>query len=302
MFEEISQPTGLFQGVRSVTRRVWGSHVVRTLLRRQTPVLGAVILLAVVLGAVLAPVLPIKDPNAVKPADRLQSWFESAEHPLGTDDLGRDLLSRLIWGARSSLAAGVLSAVFSMVAGVAIGMISGFKGGKVDLVIMRLLDILMAFPLLILAMTIMAALGPGLRNAMIAIAIVGLPLYARVIRGTTLALKEGAYVEAARSIGAGDARIMVHHILPNTAAAIIVLFTLDIGTKIVLTSGLSFLGLGSQPPTADWGAMVALGRPLITTAPLVSSLPGIAIMIVVLSFNLLGDGLRDALDPRLKGS
>jgi peptide/nickel transport system permease protein len=221
-------------------------------------------------------------------------------YPLGADELGRDILSRLMWGGRVSLLVGFSAVMVAMVSGVVVGLVAGYSGGRLDAVIMRFIDILMAFPALLLAITIVASLGPGLFNAMLAVSIVGIPYYARIIRGSVLSLREQEFVQAARTIGASDVRIVTRHILPNTFAPLIVAATLDVGWMIMTAAGLSFLGLGAQPPTAEWGVMLSGGRQFLRNAPHVSVLPGLAIFLVVLALNFLGDGLRDALDPRLR--
>lgn len=261
--------------------------------------LAVVLLLAAL--AVAAPFLPIANPNAIATSERLQ-WARASDHPLGTDEFGRDLLSRLIWGGRVSLLAGTGSMAGALVAGTALGLVAGFYGGRLDHWIMRGTEILQAFPYILLAIALVAALGPGLFHAMLAITIVGMPIYIRLIRGAVLAIREHDYVQAARAMGARNRRIVGQHILPNVLAPIIVTGTLDIGAKIVATSGLSFLGLGTQPPTADWGTMLANGQQFLSVAPHVATLPGLAVFVVVLSFNLVGDWLRDALDPRLRGA
>jgi ABC-type dipeptide/oligopeptide/nickel transport system permease subunit len=285
--------------------RSWREHPLlqlwRSLSKNKLATGGLILSILVVLGAITAPILPLADPNEIDTSSRLIPWFESSKFILGTDEVGRDMMSRLVWGTRASLMAGIVSALLSLGLGISLGMPSAFRGGKADLLAMRIVDILLAFPPLLLAIAIVAGLGPGLVNAMIAVGLVGIPLYARTIRGTVLSLKEWEYVAAARALGAGDLRIMLRHILPNLLPILIVLFTLDIGHKIVITAGLSFLGLGSQPPTADWGSMLSTGRSYITFAPHVATLPGLAIFVTVLAFNLVGDGLRDTLDPRIRG-
>jgi peptide/nickel transport system permease protein len=262
--------------------------------------LAALALLTVIAAALLAPWLPLADPDAVDTPHRLRPPL-SAGHALGTDEFGRDLLARLVWGARVSLTAGVASAAAAMLLGVTLGILGGFYTGWIETVIMRLTDILMAFPYVLLAIAIVAGLGPGLRNAMIAIAIVGFPLYTRLVRGAVLSLREREFVEAARALGASDAVILGRHVLPHLLSPVIVAFSLDVGAKILATAGLSFLGLGTQPPTADWGSMLATGRQFVILSPHVVLLPGLAIFVIVLALNLVGDALRDVLDPRAAG-
>jgi peptide/nickel transport system permease protein len=267
--------------------------------RNRLAVAAMVVLAAAVVAAVLAPHLPLQDPDAVETANRLKPPLTPG-HLLGTDEFGRDLLARLVWGARVSLLAGAASAAAAMVVGVVLGLLSGFYTGWAEMVIMRATDILMAFPYILLAIAIVAGLGPGLRNAMIAIAIVGLPLYIRLVRGVVLSLREREFVEAARALGATDALILGRHVLPHLVSPVIVAFSLDVGTKILATAGLSFLGLGTQPPTADWGSMLATGRQFVIFRPHVVLLPGLAIFVIVLALNLVGDALRDLLDPRTR--
>jgi len=269
--------------------------------RNLLAVVAALTLLVAVLVALLAPWLPLADPDTVDTPNRLRPPMTSG-HQLGTDEFGRDLLARLVWGARVSLLAGVTTAAAAMLIGVTLGILGGFYTGWIETVVMRLTDILMAFPYILLAIAIVAGLGPGLRNAMIAIAIVGFPLYTRLVRGVVLSLREREFVEAARALGATDPLILGRHILPHLLSPLIVAFSLDIGAKILATAGLSFLGLGSQPPTADWGSMLATGRQFVILSPHVVLLPGLAIFAVVLALNLMGDALRDLLDPRAHAS
>jgi peptide/nickel transport system permease protein len=210
------------------------------------------------------------------------------------------MASRLAWGARISLLAGVATAALSLAIGLVVGVLGGYFGGWVENVLGRLTDIMMAFPYVLLAIAIVAGLGPGLRNAMLAIGIVGYPLYARLARGVVLSVREREFVEAARALGAGDTLVLVRHVLPHLVSPVIVTFSLDVGAKILATAGLSFLGLGTQPPTADWGSMLATGRQFVILSPHVVLLPGLAIFVVVLALNLVGDALRDWLDPRTR--
>src|SRR2546430_1596048 len=257
-------------------RRAFG----RLATRNRLAVVAALALLAAGLGALLAPWLPLAAVRGALGARCLRGAAPeggdtpnrrrpplSAGHALGTDEFGRDLLARLVWGARVSLAAGVASAAAAMLFGVTLGILGGFYTGWIETVVMRLTDILMAFPYVLLAIAIVAGLGPGLRNAMVAIAIVGFPIYTRLVRGVVLSLREREFVEAARALGASDAVILVRHILPHLLSPVIVAFSLDVGAKILATAGLSFLGLGTQPPTADWGSMLATGRTFVILSP-----------------------------------
>jgi len=278
----------------SPKREIW-----RRLKKDKIAVAGGCILIIVVLLSILAPPLTGYDPNAVNTAIRLQPPG-SPGHLLGTDNLGRDMLTRLLFGGRVSVAIGFAAVAIAMFFGILIGLFTGYYKGLLDAVSMRFIDILMAFPYVLLAIAIIAALGPGLLNAMIAISIVGIPYYARIVRGTVLSLREQEYIEAQKALGSSDLRILFKHILPNALSPIIVAATLDVGWMIIAAAGMSFLGLGAQPPMAEWGIMLSSGKDFLRVAPHISLLPGMAIFIVVLSFNLLGDGLRDALDPRLK--
>jgi len=258
---------------------------------------GGVIVILFVLAALLVNAITPHDPFKQDLRQRLRG--PSAEYPLGRDDIGRCILSRIIYGARTSLAIAVSSIGIGLSVGVLLGALAGFYQ-RLDGIIMRLIDIMLAFPSMFLALAIVSALGPGLRNVIIAVGIYSIPTFCRVTRGAVLMVKENEYVEAARAIGAGDATIIFRHILPNCLAPIIVQTTLYIPAAIITAAGLSFLGLGVQSPIAEWGAMLGEGRIYLRVAPHVAIFPGLAIMIVVLGFNLFGDGLRDALDPRLK--
>ncbi len=265
---------------------------------RRDPVLRAalVVIVAVIVAASLAPLLAPYDPTRVDPRIRLAPPG-TVHHPLGTDQLGRDVLSRMMWGGRISLIVGIVPVALSAVGGSAVGLIAGYYGRAVDQVITRSLDVLFAFPAILLALAIVSALGPSIYNAMLAITIVAIPSFARLVRSLVLGMREQSFVEAARSLGASDRRIIRQHILPNTVSPVIVYGTFETGKTIVFAAALSFLGLGVQPPTAEWGAMLSQGRVVLATAWYVATVPGMAIFLVSLSFNILGDGLRDALDP-----
>ena len=269
----------------------------RKLARDGGAVVGlALVALAVVL-ALLAPALSPYDPDAVDAAGRLAP-IGAPGHPLGTDQLGRDVLSRLLWGGQVSLVVGLLPVALALAAGVALGSAAGYFRGPVDAVIMSCLDVVFAFPAYLLAIAIVSALGPGLSNAILAIAVVSSAAFARLVRGSVLSIREREFVLSARVAGAGDGRIIWRHVLPNVTSPVIVYTTLEAGRTIIFAAGLSFLGLGVQPPTAEWGSMLAQGRGLLNVAPHVATLPGVAILLVSLGLNLFGDGLRDALDPR----
>ena len=272
--------------------------------RNKTAVAGLIIITLFVLMAIFAPVLSPHDPLETSLYDQLKPpvWHEggSTKNILGTDDLGRDTLSRIIYGARVSLIVAVVSVGLAFTLGTMLGCLSGYYKGAVDSAIMRVMDMILAFPYLLLAIVVVAYLGPSLQNAMMAIGITYVPRFARIVRGSVLEEGEKDYVMAARSIGAGDFRIIFLTILPNCMGPLIVQTTLSMASAILDAAALSFLGLGAQPPTPEWGAMIARSRGLILRASWVMTFPGIAILLAVLGFNLLGDGLRDALDPRLR--
>ncbi len=261
-------------------------------------IVSLVIILIFVIGAVFAPWLTPYGYEDIDPINRLSGL--SKEHPLGADELGRDVLTRLLYGSRISLLVGIVPTVISMLAGAALGIIAGYMGGRIDSVIMRLADIMLAFPSMLLAMVIMYTLGDGIINIFLALALVNWASVARIVRAETLKLREAEFVEAARSIGVSNFRIMWRHIMPNCIPSMIVLFTLNIPSAILSESSLSFLGLGIEKPMASWGMMVNIGRQYLYTNPELSLAPSIAIMLIVLAFNFLGDGLRDVLDPHLK--
>lgn len=224
----------------------------------------------------------------------------SLSHPLGTDEFGRDILSRIIHGTQISLMTGMVGVLIAVLLGVALGTISGYFGGLADTLIMRVMDIFMAFPSFLLALAIVSVLGPGMVNVMIAIGIFSVPTFARLSRSSVIAIKDKEYIEAVKAMGGSHFHIIIKHVIPNSIAPIIVLSTMRIATAIITAAGLSFLGMGAQPPTPEWGAMLSTGREYLRVAPHVSTMPGLAIMFLVLGFNMLGDGLRDALDPKMK--
>lgn len=275
------------------TLRVW-----RRFSRNRGAVFGLAVFLGIVAMAIFADVLAPYDPLLQNAAETLHG--PSARHWAGTDSFGRDLLSRIIHGARIALLVGILAVLLALVVGVALGLISGYYGGIVDTLIMRVMDGLAAFPIIILAIALMAVMGLGVRNVILAIAVGYIAPFARVTRGDVLAVKEEAYIEAARLAGVRNAAIIFRHVLPNVLAPIIVQGALRVSGAIITEAGLSFLGLGPPPPTPVWGSMVSEGRNFLVLAPHVSTFPGIAIMLTVVGLNLFGDGLRDTFDPRLK--
>lgn len=264
--------------------------------RNKLAVIGLVIFIALILLAIFAPQLAPFDPNKQDWKIRLQA--PSALHWMGTDEFGRDLFSRTLYGGRISLLAGVIPVAIGATAGAAIGLTAGYLGGRWDQILMRFLDILLAFPGLFLALAVVGTLGPGLFNAMLAVAVVSIPGYARVVRGQVLTLRERDFVTAAEAAGARAPRILWRHLLPNLLSPLLVQASLSVGFAILTTAGLSFLGLGTQPPTSDWGEMLASGRQYLPDAWWLELFPGLYVMAAVLSVNLLGDGLRDLLDPR----
>ncbi len=270
----------------------------RRLRRDKAALAGLAVVALLLLIALFAPVLAPHPPNDQSFRIKLQA--PSAGHIFGTDEFGRDIFSRVLYGSRIALRVGLLPVVIALVFGVSLGLVAGYYGGMVDQVVMRLIDVLLAFPWLLLAIGIMAILGPGINNVIVAVAIVYVPAFARIVRGSVLSIKAKEYVEAARAIGQPDARIMTRHVLANAWAPIIVQATLSIGQAIIYAAGLSFIGLGTQPPGSDWGVMLASGREYLRDGPWLGIFPGLAILVTVLAFNMFGDGLRDALDPRLR--
>jgi peptide/nickel transport system permease protein len=274
-------------------RRAWSQ-----LRRNRAALVGLAVILLLVVAAALASRIAPYNPYAVALETRLQP--PDSAHLLGTDELGRDILSRLVFGARVSLWVGMVTVALSGVIGVSSGLVAGYLGGYWDVVIMRLVDVFLAFPVIILAIAIVAVRGPGLTNVLIALALVYWTTYARVVRGVVLSLRDEEYAWAARTLGASTTRILVRHLLPNTVAPIVVLASLGMGNAILSEAALSFLGFGIQPPEASWGSMLNSGMQFLRDASFLSTWPGLAIFVTVLGFNLLGDGLRDALDPRLR--
>ncbi len=269
----------------------------RRLIRNPTALAGGFLLIVIVLAAVFAPYVATHDPARQSLPNQLRP--PSSEHLFGTDDLGRDVFSRIIYGSRISLLVGVGVMVIRTVIGVAVGMLAGFIGGRTDTLLMRISDALLSFPGILLALAIMAIWGAGMLNLIVALSVVGWPQFARLVRAEVLSLREREYVEAARAIGLRDLAIMIRHVFPNTLPLIIVYASLTISAPIVSEAALSFLGLGIQPPDVSWGRMLSGAQRYMRVAWWMSTIPGLAITVTVLSFNLLGDGLRDALDPRL---
>jgi ABC-type dipeptide/oligopeptide/nickel transport system permease subunit len=283
----------------------------RRLFRQRSALIGLILLALLVFSAIFAPLIAPYDPEqpliGIENVDKRESPCihvlgcpaERSQHIMGIDGNFRDVFSRIIHGTRVSLYVGLLTVSFAVITGTLLGAIAGFFGGVSDNVIMRVLDVVLAFPFLLLAIAIVSVLGPGLTNAMLAIAIISIPVYARVTRASVLSVREMAFIEASRALGASNWRILFGRILPNSLPPLIVVATLGIATAILDTAALSFIGLGAQPPTPEWGSMLAIERNQVFSAPHLVFFPGLAIMVTVLAFNLLGDGLRDALDPRL---
>jgi peptide/nickel transport system permease protein len=279
--------------IESPARRAW-----RRLKQRKSALLALFVIVALILIAIFAPLIAPYDPtkqswSAVRKAPSLAHWF-------GTDEVGRDILSRIIFGTRASLSAGVISVGIAITIGVPLGLLAGYLGGKVDAILGRITDAMLAVPFLILAIALAAFLGPSLGNAMIAIGVTATPLFIRLTRGQTLSVVKEDYIEAARAVGNPGWRIALRHILPNVMPALLVQATLTIATAIIAEASLPFLGLGQQPPAPSWGSMLNAAQRFLTNAPWMAVWPGLAIFVTVLSFNLFGDGLRDALDPRTK--
>ena len=287
---ELCAPLGEAETFASAVKRLWREN--------KLAAASAIVILLFILAAILAPVLTPYTFDGMDLHNRLAP--PSRAHLLGTDEAGRDVLTRMLYGSRGSLLVGIVPTVISMLAGAILGIIAGYSGGRTDAVIMRIADVMLAFPSMFLAMVIMYTLGDGMINIFLALALVNWASVARIVRAETLKLKETEFVEAARSIGVGKLVIMLRHIFPNCAPSLIVLFTLNIPSAILSESSLSFLSIGIKPPQASWGLMVNAGRQFLYSQPWLSLSPSVAIMVVVLAFNFLGDGLRDVLDPHLK--
>lgn len=280
-------------------RRRRRSPLVRVFRGNVAALVGAIVVSVIVLLAIFAPAVAPFDPEAINLRARMQP--PSGAHWFGTDELGRDILSRVIHGARPSLMVGLVSVAMASIVGTLLGLVAGYTGGTTDAVIMRLMDIIMSFPLLLLALVLVSLFGQNLFNIMLAVAVASIPQYARVVRGSVLSVKRMEFVEAIASLGAGHGRIIFQHVLTNILAPLIVLATVRVAAAIVIEASLSFLGFG-DPTAATWGNIIATGRPYMVDAPWIAALGGIAISVTVLALNLLGDGLRDAMDPRLRGA
>jgi peptide/nickel transport system permease protein len=287
---------------RPLVEREW-VHLLSRLVRRRTALFGMLVVAVVLLAAIFAPIVSPFDPLAQDIGQRLKEpgWQDAQGrvHPLGTDHLGRDILARIIYGSRIALLVGLAAVLISGVLGMAIGLVAGYFRGKVDDVLMRLADVQLAFPFILLAIAVIGVLGPNLRNIIVVIGVSSWVVYARVVRGEVLSIREREFVQAAIALGSRDGRILVRHVLPNAFTPWLVVATLDMARVIVIESALSFLGLGVQPPTPTWGGMLADGRVYLSTAWWLATFPGLAILVTVLGINLFGDGLRDTLDPRL---
>ncbi|MDO5349820.1 MAG: ABC transporter permease [Lachnospiraceae bacterium] len=287
-------------GNKKAKKRSMAAEIIQRLVRNKMAMLGLFILVLLALGAIFADVIADYDTKVVAQniANRLQG--PSAEHWFGTDEFGRDIFARMLHGSRVSLVVGLISVSVSLIIGGTLGAFAGFYGGKVDNVIMRIMDIFLAVPSILLAITIVAALGTNLVNVMLAIGISGVPNFARIVRAAVMSVKDQEFVESSRAIGASSVTIIFREIIPNCMAPIIVQATLSVASAILSTASLSFIGLGVQPPDPEWGAMLSSGRNFLRDAVHLTLFPGLAIVITILALNLLGDGLRDALDPRLK--
>lgn len=290
-------PTGVSQ-VQNGTERSEGElrAVLRHLRKNRIAMLGFGIILLFIICAVFAPLIAAYDPIATNLGNALKK--PSAQHWFGTDELGRDLFSRILFGARISLVIGLISVAIGLAVGVPIGALTGYFGGKLDLFAQRAIDIMIAFPGILLAIIVVTVLGVGVENVMIATGIASVPIYARLVRGSVLSIKKLGYISAAKALGIAEATIIFGHVLPNCFSPVIVQSTFQVATSILWAAGLGFLGLGAQPPIPEWGAILSKGRVYMRVAPHLTTYPGLAIFFMVLGFNLLGDGLRDALDPK----
>ncbi|MEO4055418.1 nickel transporter permease [Solibacillus sp. CAU 1738] len=287
--EPIKRSSPRFESFKTFSKR---------LMKNKAAVIGGIVILFIILVGIFGPFLLKTDPNAQNILNKLQP--PSKEHWFGTDNFGRDIFTRVIYGTKLTLKVGFLSVFLGGIVGVTLGVVSGYYGGVIDTIIMRIMDVLLAFPGILLALAIVSVLGGSLTNVIIAVGIFSVPAFARIVRGSTLQVKKLEYIDAVRALGAKDTRIIFRHILPNILSPIIVQATMRIATAILTASGLAFLGLGAQPPAAEWGAMLSDGRSYMHNAGHMVMFPGMMIVIVVLAFNIFGDGLRDALDPKMK--
>lgn len=291
------KPLIVTQTIDHPRQSVFGSFF-SVFLENKAAVVGGLIILFYIFIAIFAPVLAPYHPHEINLDIKLTP--PSMEHWMGTDDKGRDILSRILYGSRLSMGVGFAAVIFGAFFGITLGLIAGYYGKWIDSIIMRCMDVLLAFPGILLALAIVSALGPSLVNVTIAVGAFSVPLFARIVRGSTLEVKQLEYIDAIRSLGAKDGTIIFKHILPNILSPIIVQGTLRVATAILSAAGLSFLGLGAQPPSSEWGTMLSSGRDFLFTAPYIAIFPGLAIAFLVLGFNIFGDGLRDAFDPRMK--
>jgi peptide/nickel transport system permease protein len=295
---ESADAVSIFQQARpKVSER---KRMLRIFVKRKISVIGLVIILLLIVMAIFAPLLAPYDPYEMELTNKLAP--PSSEHWLGTDSVGRDTLSRIIYASRTSILVGTAAVGLSALIGQTLGLIAGYIGGWVFNIIMRCIDALMALPMLVLALVISAVLGGGLKNVIVALAIGGIPVHCRMMCGQALTVKENDYILASRAMGASSLRVMLRHIFPNAFAPLLVTMTIGLGSTILAEAGLSFLGVGISPPECAWGSMINDGYRFLLTSPLISLAPGVAIMLVVFGFNMTGDGLRDALDPRLRGT
>ncbi|MCG8539489.1 MAG: ABC transporter permease [Clostridia bacterium] len=299
MTSSIAEKRDITSKNKNKKRSQW-AEVWRRLRKNKMAMVGLGILIILIVSALSAPLIADYEDVVIK-QDLINKLEEpSLEHIFGKDEFGRDIFARIIWGARVSLVVGIVAVGISVISGGTLGAVAGYYGGKLDTVIMRIMDIFLAIPSILLAIAIVSALGPSIINLMIAIGISYVPTYARIVRASVLSIREQEFIEAAKAIGASDFRIILRHIIPNALAPVIVQGTLGVAGAILSTAGLSFIGLGIQPPAPEWGAMLSTSRAYLRYAWHVTTFPGVAIMITILALNLLGDGLRDALDPRLK--
>lgn len=292
-----SQPFDLIEVRRNSRKERWTSFR-NAILQNKAALVGAIIIALYMLMMLIAPLIAPYDPFEISLEDKLTP--PSTEHLMGTDDKGRDIFSRILYGSRLSMGVGFTSVLFGAFFGIVLGLLAGYYGKWIDTIISRILDVMLAFPGILLALAIISALGPGLINVTIAVGVFSIPLFARIVRGSTMEVKQLEYIDAIRTLGANDFIIIFRHILPNILSPIIVQGSMRLATAILSAAGLSFLGLGAQPPSPEWGAMLSSGRDFLFSAPYMAIFPGLMISILVLGFNLFGDGLRDALDPKMK--